>query len=231
MIPAMANPAELLLSQYQAWSNPANNATANNVRGPTADLWLTHRVAVRHLEALTQLLDELAAAGRNVNVYRRYLPSWWAIAFAHPHGWSAGGSANINAGELEHLENLADLLQGYVPAVRDGGLDEVSAYADLVANTLADDTSIPQNLRAHAMEVVGHLRWCVEKYSIVGDFELQEALERLAATVLRVAANSSDENKSTMWGPIMTNWVWPFATNMVAAIPASALVMLALGAG
>lgn len=227
----MANPAELLLSQYQAWANPANNTTADRVRQPEVDLWLTHRVAVRHLEAITQLLDELATAGRNVNVYRRYLPSWWAIAFGHPHGWSAGGSGHIDGAVLEHLENLADLLQSYVPAVRDGGLGEVSAFADLVAETLVNDTSLPQNLRAHAMEVVGHLRWCVEKYSMVGDFELQDALERLAATVLRVATNSSDENKSKMWGPVMSNWVWPFATNIMAAIPASALSMIALGTG
>lgn len=200
-------------------------------RTPTADGWVRHRVAVRHLEAITQLLDELAAAGRNVGVYKRYIPSWWAVIFVHPGGWASGGSANIDVGVLEHLETLADLLGNYVPAVKEGGLGEVSQYADLVAKTLADDDEVPDALRLHAMEVVAHLRWCVDNYAIAGDFELQDALERLAATVLRVTIHSSEENRSTMWGPVMSSWVWPFVTNIVSAIPASALTMLALGAG
>lgn len=228
----MANPAELLLAQFAVWrSSQTANDSADHARQPTGDGWLAHRVAVRHLEAIDQLLDELAAAGRNVGVYRRYTPRWWAIVFAYPSGWSGAGTAAMDAGVLEHLETLADLLQNYVPAVRDGGLDEVTQYADLVAETLVADDSIPESLRLHAMEVVGHLRWCVDHYSIAGDFELQDALERLAATVLRVTLHSSEENRSRMWGPVMSNWVWPFVTNIVAAIPASALAMVALHSG
>lgn len=225
----MANPAQLLLTQLSAWRAPSSTAEAH--RSPVSDEWLSHRLAVRHIDAIDQLLGEMAAAGRNVGVYRRYLPQWTSMVFSFPRGWQAARSGDLDRGQLEHLENLADALRDFVPTLEEGGLDRIRDYADEVSATLIADNSLPQELRLHSLEVVEHLKWCANQYDVVGDFDLQEALERLAATVVRVAANSDEENRNKVWGPVMSNWVWPFVTNMVAAIPSQALTMLALGPG
>ena len=46
------------------------------------------------------------------------------------------------------------------------------AFADDVAKTLADDKSIPKDLRIHVTYLVDHLKWCLSKYAEAGDFEL-----------------------------------------------------------
>ena len=132
---------------------------------------------------------------------------------------------------MDHLETLAETLRYYVPVLEADGLESVRAYAQQVKDALEEDTTIPQQLRIHAHEVIGHLLWCVDTYDLVGDFILAEAVERLAATIVRVAANSSPENRSKVWGPVAQNIYWPFVLNLVSAIPAQALAILALGPG
>lgn len=108
--------------------------------------------------------------------------------FAYPHGWQAAPVEEINRERLEHLQNLAEMLRYYVPVVQNTGLETVKAYAEGVKAALEDDDSIPQQLRIHAHEVIQHLLWCVDHYNVAGDFILAEAVERLAATIVRVAA-------------------------------------------
>ncbi|EPQ73151.1 hypothetical protein MMMB2_3923 [Mycobacterium marinum MB2] len=69
--------------------------------------------------------------------------------------------------------------------------------------------------------------WCIDNYEIVGDFDLGEAVERLAATVVRVASASDQENLPK-WHVVINGFVWPFAINVLAAIPSAGLTQLAL---
>ena len=127
---------------------------------------------------------------------------------------------------LDHLENLADRLDDFVPTVRPGGLDELRDYANGIRELLDDDDSINELLKLHIKQVVAHLTWCIDNYNAVGDFDLQEAVERLASAILRAYAASSNKEK---WSDAAKTWVWPFVVNVIAAIPSSALTQLALG--
>jgi hypothetical protein len=60
---------------------------------------------------------------------------------------------------------------------------------------------------------------------------LSEALERLAATVVRVASNSDEKHRGTWRSLFTTAFLWPFTVNMIAATPAQALDLLGLGPG
>jgi len=219
----VANPAELLLAQLRPWNQP--NRTAYQTRNPDADKWATQRLAVRHLDAIDQLLTELSET-RNVAVYQRHFSSWAADVFAYPQGWNAAGSAQVDMAALEHLENLAEFLRSYVPELKPTGEAELRGYVKLVQSTVEEDQSIPADLRIHLREVVSHLLRCLDEYETVGAFELQKALENLAATVLRTAANSGNKSK---WKPTMDGFVWPFAVSVMSALPSAALAQLLPG--
>lgn len=201
------------------------------MRNPAQDSFQLHRLAVRHLDAIDQLLDEMAAAGSDVSVYRKYFPEWCSAVFAFPKGWDAAPWADITGAKLEHLQNLAEMLRYYVPAVEPDGLAKLRTYADDIRAALRADTSIPEPLRIHAHEVIQHLLWCVDQYDLVGDFILADAVERLAAMIVHVGANSSEETRNTVWSWFANNIVWPFGVSMMAAIPSQALAQLALGPG
>jgi hypothetical protein len=79
-------------------------------------------------------------------------------------------------------------------------------------------------LRQHVKQVIAHLLWCVDHYDSVGDFDLQEAIERLFATMVRTATTSDHKEQWVDW--LMNNVVWPFTVNVASAIPAQALLQL-----
>ncbi|GJO59116.1 hypothetical protein NJB1604_53000 [Mycobacterium marinum] len=218
----MANPAQLLLNQLRAWNKA--NQSAQKAREPLN--WTAHRIAVRHLDAIDELLAQLEQAGRNTTVFRRHYPTWCQIVFTYPNGWTAQNSAAINQTALEHLENLADRLDDYVPTLRPGGLDEIQSYAEGILQLLDEDDTLDQLLKLHIGQVVAHLNWCVNNYGAVGDFDLQEAVERLASSILRAWSASGHKD---WWRAKADKFVWPFMVNMIAAIPGNALAQLILG--
>lgn len=224
---AVANPAQLLLDQLNAWHAPKSTAdAARHTNNP--DAWLAHRIAVRHLDAIEELLSQMKAAKRSTRLFERYYPTWVKTVFAHPHGWATNGSGRMDKIALEHLEHLADSLEDFVPTIREGGLDDLRDYADEITSLLDEDDTIDQLLRLHIGQVVAHLNWCIDNYERVGDFDLQEAVERLASAIVRAAANSSRKDR---WAAAADKWVWPFVMNVVSAIPSTALAQLALGGG
>ncbi|MEU9805466.1 hypothetical protein [Mycobacterium sp. NPDC050853] len=222
----MANPAQLLLDQFRSWNRPV---TAEKARIESReDPWLDHRIAVRHLDAIEELLNQMADAGRNTSVFQRTFPEWVYTVFVFNRGWQAPSSGAIDRTALDHLENLADRLDDFVPTLQSDGLEKIANYADRVSTALDSDNSLDPLLKLHVRQVITHLKWCVDHYAQVGDFDLQEATERLASSVIRAAANSADKSK---WNTVVETFVWPFAVNVVAAIPGSALAALVLGAG
>lgn len=195
-------------------------------------MWADHRRAVHHMEQLGELLNQLEAAGRDVGIYRRYYVQWWDVVFAwESSGWKATGSGRIDDTLLEPLQLLADMLRVYKPGIKPGGLEALRKYAGKVQEIVNEDDSVPPDMRIHVREVVSHVLRCIDEYEKEGDFSLQDAVERLVATVVRAAANSSEENRR-MWGPAMSNIVWPWIVGFTASLPSSALsAVLALTAG
>ncbi|WP_301120318.1 hypothetical protein [Mycolicibacterium fortuitum] len=225
----MANPAQLLHDQLISWRGPQTTSASQVRQAAISDDWLGHRIAVRHLDAIDELLNQMTTAGRNVRVYRGQFPNWCAAVFAYPSGWQGQGSAQMNSTALDHLESLADRLIDFVPTVKPGGLEEVREYVESIRQLLDEDQTITDpNLIMHVKRVIAHLMWCVDNYDAVGDFDLQEALERLAAAVVRAGAASGDKER---WRGHMDRWVWPFGVNAQGVIPATALGQLALGGG
>jgi hypothetical protein len=223
---SMANPAQLLLTQLLEWNQPNHTAEQARGIGDGANDWTVHRIAARHLDAIAELLTQMGVAGRNVTVFQRYYPAWCRAVFSYPGGWKGPGSGSLDRGALEHLETLADMMVMFVPTVAPDGIEEIKTYAEGIRGLLDEDDSIDELLKLHIRQVIAHLIWCADNYSAVGDFDLREAVERLAASIIRATVASSRKDRWSEW---INAWVWPFAINVVAAIPGNALAQLALG--
>lgn len=218
----MANPAELLHAQLSAWKGVKGYPNTQQ-----------HRIAVSHLDAIEELLDQMDDAGIKTSIYRRYFNRWASLTLHHPNDWRTNTTASHeDDSALENLEHLADRLGDLVEKLQPGGLDTVRAYTDGVSALLDQDESIQDaSLRRHLRQVIAHVNWCVENFDAVGEFNLQEALERLAAAMIRVAANSDQKPR---WRDKMDTVVWPFVTGTAASIaasPATLAITAALGGG
>lgn len=92
------------------------------------------------------------------------------------------------------------------------------------------DESIAPLLRQHVKQVIAHLNWCIDNFDAVGEFDLQDAINRLTAAMMRAGGTGDDKGAWKAW---LDKLVWPFipdaASNIVAAIPAGLLVQQALG--
>lgn len=214
----MANHAELLHATLARWSSDQHYPDP-------AD----HRTAVRHLDAIEELLGQMDDVGLKTDVFRRHFIKWSTLTLRHPNDWGTQTAQKLtDTAALEHLENLAEWFRTLVPTVMGDGLDQIRRYVDGVRDLLDVDDSLDPLLKQHAKQVIAHLIWCVDNYDAVGDFDLQAAMERLIATMVR-SAGASD--KRDRWRDLLNGFVYPFGTQVAAAIPAQALIQLALGGG
>lgn len=188
----MANPAQLLHAKFVSWRGNNTNEAAGVRPIEGGQNWQDHVIAIRHLQEIDELLRLLESQGRNMRVAREALPTWYQVVFAYDKGWRGQGTAGVEQQALDTLEMLAERLEDVVPALESDGIDRIDQYLESVTAVVADDASLPTTLRSHINDVVAHVRWCVDNYAIVGDFSLQDALERLAGAVVRGAANSTD---------------------------------------
>lgn len=210
----MANPAERLHALLSTWR--AHNSYAD----PTEA-----RMAARHIEAIDELLNQMAAMRIKTEVYRRHFDHWVQLVQRHPHGWQKGDNVkHVDDRALENLEILADRLDGLVPKLQDGGLEALHKYAEDARTLVSEDDSIDEQLKQHVLRVIAHLDWCIAHHDRVSDSDLQEAVERLFASMLRTGTTSRDRQKWFDW--IANNTVWPFTVNIAASIPAAALLQL-----
>jgi hypothetical protein len=224
----MANPAQLLVDQFHAWRNA--QATADKARnmGEQPEGWIRHRVAVRHIDALDEILTEMEAQEKRVAVYRGQLPEWTAIVFGYPHGWGQANSGQIDTTTLHHLETLAGRLEDYLPAADDAGRERTRVLVEAVRAAIESDDSLPADLRIHLAQMADQLGWCLDRYDITGDFELKSAIDRLLITI-GVTAQTSKNGGG--WTKIANEFVSPFIVGTAAQITGSAMLMLISGGG
>lgn len=218
----MANPAALLHVLLTNWRTGYPNDFA-----PQYD----QRMAARHIDAIASLLDEMDMSGRRTDHYRKHFDQWCHLTLHHPHGWAPPQKTHIDDIALEGLDHLGDRLDDIVAKIQPGGLDQLRGYADSARALLDEDEDLDPLLKQHVRQVIAHLVWCIDNYAAVGDFALEDAVERLISCIVRTAATfeKDDTANRSKWKEWMDRIAWPFAVNIVAAIPSNALSQLALG--
>lgn len=207
----MANPAELLLGIFRTWDDQAkNNVGAASSRGDDESL-AQHRHAVAYLNQIEELLDAMSADGKRVGAYQRQFPEWARHVFRFNGNWS-----QFDPGTPDHardvLENLIDALAPYVPALDPERFEELKNYLHKVRETLQDDGSISRATRQGALVLVENLLTLIDSYTVVGDFELERALQSLLGSLAYAASQSSNRAK---WAAVITGFFIPYSVNQV----------------
>lgn len=175
----MANPAELLHAQLDAWQATKNQSTARGIGdGGKAAAWTEQRNAARNLENLLQLIDEFEKQNKPVEIERGYAPQWIQAVYAHPHGWSASQTAHALT-KREPLNALRSF--GYridetlLPIAPGATEDMLKAVAEA---EVLNSEELPQALRLLLHESTSFLRKAIKEYDITGEFVLNTAVKK-----------------------------------------------------
>lgn len=221
----MANPAALLYAQLMAWHS---DSTADNARGTRdTDAWVRHRLAVRHLDAIDEILAEMQTQGKGgINLYQQMHIQWTHAVFAWPHGWGSPNSGKINMTALHHLDTLAGRLDDYLPAADDAGRERTRALVNEVQAAIDSDDSLPDEMKIHLRQMAEQLGWCLDNYAITGDFELKNAIDRLLITIGVTAQKSTQPGR---WTTMVNTFVYPFVTSTAAQLTGRGIFMLLTG--
>lgn len=191
----MANPAELLHAQLDAWQATKNQSTARGIgNGGEAAAWTEQRNAARNLENLLQLLDEFEKQNKPVDIERGYVPQWIQAVYAHPHGWSAsqGGHALTKREPLNALRSFGyridETLLPIAPGAKEDMLKAVAEAESL------NSEELPQSLRLLLHESTSFLRSAISEYDITGEFVLNTAVKKFIQALELLKEHNPEAN-------------------------------------
>ena len=225
----MANPAELLHKQLLQWQTNATASTARLGKDDSGEnrKQLAHklRIASMHLLAIRDFLDRYEETGRDATMWRKALDRWTLGLFLFPHGWSHTQATSFDNSDLHLLQSLGDLMQMTVPELDKKAVDEIPEFLKQIRDT-ATEGNLDLNLKRHLFNVLSHIEWCLENYTLVGDFELEKAWMQLAATVNLAETNAPEEQKSR-WASIKENWLNPFVVGSLSGLGGNLLTQSA----
>lgn len=218
----MANPAELLFEIFNQWHNDKNSAKITRFGQGTGG-FKTHRLAVRHLDAIEELLKRMENDGKRVSVFKKAFPSWVCTVFAYPNGWITNGSAKIDQVTRDHLETLIDHMDNYVPHVDDAKMADFSDYLARIEDALNDDSTLSRSVKDSALAVIRNIRGCIDDLAVIGEYEFKVAYDRLASVL--VSVHQASQNKER-WFNLAKEWVNPFVVGNLTGITSPLLLGL-----
>lgn len=213
----MANPAQLLHATLERWSGN-NQHSAQDARGLSepgdSAAMIEHRIAMKQLSQIEELLGSLAAAGRRVAQYQQQIPQWQSMIMAIPFGWTSA-QPPFNQSSLAMLELLVDRLEDFVPAPTEDQRGSLSEIVSEIFQLLDEDNTLPADLHRHVWLVANHARTCLDEYNALGDFELQTAIDRLLVAVDRATNQTEHAGK---WEAVRTKFMYPFTVGTTVAL-------------
>jgi hypothetical protein len=128
--------------------------------------------------------------------------------------------------DLALLDTLAGLMDDWLPTVTPAGRDSLTEFVGKILEALADDESLPDDMVRHVGECIFHVRDCLDRFELVGDFDLQVAVDRLYLSVSMAKTVSKHKEK---WTHLAENVAYPFAVGALSAPVGNFLTQLAIG--
>lgn len=224
----MANPAELLHAQLDAWQSTKNQSTARGIGdGGKAAAWTEQRNAARNLENLLQLIDEFEKQNKPVEIERGYVPQWIQAVYAHPHGWSASqsGHALTKKEPLNALRSFGyridETLLPIAPGAKEDMLKAVAEAESL------NSEELPQSLRLLLHESTSFLRKAIKEYDITGEFVLNTAVKKFIQALELLKEHNPEANLADRVAARAARWYKKPPFRLVVEGFVSAQMMLA----
>ena len=216
----MANPAQILYKLLRQWQNGhaakdsrgLNTSDADKLKNSTRAL----RFASMQLIAIEELLGNMKTAGVNISKWEAPLDRWTKGLFLYPNGWTSPQGQSLSASDLEMLSMLGDLFEFQIPRLKKDGATEIQDFIGEIEETLKEN-DVNEHLRRHFVNLISHIRWCLDNFELVGEFELEKALQQLASTVsLQVFEDERSGAKSSAFRVFINDWVNPFTVGAMA---------------
>lgn len=213
----MANPAELLHRQFLLWDSEQTAKISRGLNPPTSDSLMQLRIAVLHLEAIRETVQEMERSGQNVQTWKGAIDRWTRGIFLIPNGPGSPQKSSLAPSDLLLLDAFGQIMQNWVRVIKPEGVTELQEFvADIrsTAKTGVDD----HQLARHLDNVLNHVEWCLNNFAQVGEFELDKALTQLAATVTLIDRNESTAERPSRFRRFMDHWVNPFTVGALAGM-------------
>ncbi|MFW6186993.1 MAG: hypothetical protein ACOC84_03210 [Actinomycetota bacterium] len=213
----MSNPAAHLHDTLTSWLGPQNHSEAQRRNATDAAgqerLFRAVHAALDDLREIEGLLAALEGEGRKTKPFRKHLPRWYAWVLAFPEGWDGGGGLSFRDYEtLEMLESLASLLEGEVTNLPLSTIEEIRGLVDDARDLLAQDDSLPRDLRRYLYGVLSHAWEVTNDHALFGDFAVRASSERLIVALN--AATRSASNEAPRWSALWKRAADAFADHM-----------------
>lgn len=231
----MANPAQILHGLFIKWhtsetagvSRGLNSSDAAQSKAALQEL----RFAAMQLTSIEELLTNMRTAGIDVSKWNGPLDRWTLGLFVYPHGWGSQQQHSISFSDIEMLSMLGDILEFQIPQLSDKGSAQIRDFLTQVENSIDKHSHIDVHLRRHFINLISHIRWCLDNYDFVGEFELEKALQQLAATVsLQVHKDEESSDSPSVFRRLLENWVNPFVVASIAGYAGNNLIPPAVSA-
>jgi hypothetical protein len=165
---------------------------------------------------IEQHVDLWEKTGADVSAFRSSLPAWkrqlhedTSDRFStHDNGLHR----SLDSGHIGVLKWAASKLSDSSPVIDENRRQSVVELVDHVRQTVVSDTSLPDELRLHLVNLLQQVANAVEHWEITGDFTLADALDRLFGA-MRVAETMSSNAKA--WSDLWDDWGKPIAVGLI----------------
>lgn len=176
----MANPAELLLQQFESWSIPNKDRKDSRSLRTDSQAWEKHLRAAHLLTDIKEALSYTYGQGFDVSVYENAYKSWVKMLWNYPGSWTAGGHG-FDETQMNYLRAAASLFSAVLPEFKDGeqSQSDFNDFLTALSRRISTLDDKHKHLKAHALRIVRHIQGCLDDLEVYGEFRIFSALEDL----------------------------------------------------
>lgn len=175
----MANPATWLTGVFANWESELRSSQPYEWNEDRA-----HREAADVLSGISsvrEILEGRSKAGLGELHATEMLDDWVALAFAY----AAHTATPTAARAAKHAAaGIAAAIGRDIPEIDEAERDELFEIAAELISEVEKSNDFPMEMKVHLFEVATHVRNVVEKWEVIGTFELQRAVEQLTGALV-----------------------------------------------
>lgn len=230
----MANPAQILHRYFTEWNTPSPARSSRNVNPSTRPSLAKLRRASAHIDSIRDLVQDMKRAGSDVALWESAIDRWTSGLFLIKGGWDGAQMKSLKKEDLDLLFSLGQILEFRIPVLRPTAPSGVKWLMDQLEKELNTGEHNPY-LEKYLRNLISHIRWCIDNFDDVGEFEFERAWTQLQATILLIDNDESTDGNPSRFRKFMEKWFNPFTLGALAGMTGNvgshAMLALTTGSG
>lgn len=202
----VTDPARALLVLFESWTTPSGTSIASTrgISPGDPDGWLPMESAVRLLGEVRLGIRTLRSAGREMNRYEKYFPTWASAVFLVNTTFVEGQQAtreSVTEPAMDMLSALSDQFKafGYPGVVPDGESDQIREAVDELRQFIAGLTSIAPQARAFINALCDQLERALDEVRGSGMLNVRRLSAELYGLLQEFGDATSDPTERKSW--------------------------------